>query len=195
MSHEAPVDHPIHPLLRQRWSPYVFDPHKPVEGSDLTALFEAARWAMSSYNAQPWRYIVANREHEPTLWEDIFGVLVEPNQKWAKNAPVLALGIVEHCFEHNGKENRAAVHDLGAASAFLTLEAESRGLSVHQMIGIEPDRARRVFGIEGSLEPLTAVAIGYRGSDPSVVEEKYAERERGERKRKPLGELILRGSV
>ena len=195
MSHAAPVNHPVHSLFRQRWSPYVFDPERPVAREDLQACFEAARWAMSSYNAQPWRYILGVKEQDPALWQRILDVLVEPNQKWAKNAPVLALGIVEHCFEHNGKQNKAAIHDLGAASAFLTLEAESRGLSVHQMIGIEPDRAREAFGIDGTLEPYTGIAIGYLGDDPSVVEEKYAERDRGERKRKPLEEIIIRGAL
>ena len=105
---------------------------------------------------------------------------------------MLALGLVEHQFEHNRKENKAAIHDLGAASACLTVEATARGLSVHQMIGIEPDKARQVFNISGSLEPFTALAIGYVG-DPSHVGEEYAKRDARERQRKPLDELVIHG--
>ncbi len=119
-------------------------------------------------------------------------MLVEGNQPWAKNAPVLALGLVEHNFEHNDKENKAAVHDLGAASANLTFEATVRGLNVHQMIGIEPDKAREVFGISGSLEPFTGIAIGYAG-DPSHVGEEYAKRDASERQRKSVNDIIVHG--
>ncbi len=194
MNRTAPTEHPIHSLLRQRWSPYAFDPDRTVSQSDLQALFEAARWAMSSYNAQPWRYIVGVRERNPEVWEQVHSVLVEGNQPWAKNAPVLALGVVEHHFEHNDKDNKAAVHDLGAASASLTFEATARGLSVHQMIGIEPDKAREVFDLRGSLEPLTGLAIGYVG-DASVVSQDYAERDSNDRERKPLDDLIIRGAL
>lgn len=189
---KSPVEHPIHELLQVRHSPYAFDPERPVSEEDLTALFEAARWTMSSYNAQPWRYIVGVRDRSRTLWEQIHGVLVEGNQPWAAHAPVLALGIVEHRFEHNHELNKAAAHDLGAASAFLTLEATARGLCVHQMAGIEPEKARQVFGVTGSLEPLTGLAIGYAGK-ADLLDQKYAEREQRPRQRKPLADLILAG--
>lgn len=191
---DAPVDHPIHKLLQQRRSPYAFDPDRTVEAGDLAALFEAARWAMSSYNAQPWRYIVGVKERSQQLWEQIHSVLVEGNQPWAANAPVLALGVVEHQFEHNGKPNKAAAHDLGAASAYLTLEATSRGLCVHQMIGIDPGKAREVFAITGSLEPFTALAIGYPGQ-PHHVGEEYAKRDQRPRERKSIREIIITGDV
>ena len=192
MIRTAPTDYPIHELLRSRWSPYAFDPDREVSEGDLQALFEAVRWTMSSYNAQPWRYIVGVRARNPELWQRVFSVLVEGNQPWARNAPVLALALVEHTFEHNGKVNKAAVHDVGAASASLTVEATARGLSVHQMIGIEPDRARKVFNISGTLEPFTGLAIGYAG-DPSVVAEPYRKRDARNRERKAVGEIILEG--
>jgi len=194
MNRAAPTEHPIHDLLRQRFSPYAFDPDRTVSQADLEALFEAARWSMSSYNAQPWRYIVGVRERDREVWQQVHGVLVAGNQPWTKNAPVLALGVVEHNFEHNGKPNKAAVHDLGAASASLTFEATARGLCVHQMIGIEPDKAREVFGLSGSLEPLTGLAIGYLG-DASVVDQEYAERDSNDRQRKPMDELVIRGGL
>ncbi len=192
MNRAAPTDHPISPLLTDRHSPYAFDPARDVSVEDLSALFEAARWSMSSYNAQPWRYIVGVKARNADLWQQIFDVLVEGNQGWAVNAPVLALGIVEHRFEHNGKPNKAAVHDLGAASAMLTVEATARGLCVHQMVGIEPDRAREAFDLQGSLEPFTGLAIGYAG-DSAHISEKLAERDKQPRTRKPLDELFLAG--
>ncbi len=194
MSRTAPTDYPIHNILRERWSPYAFDPKRSVNEADVQALFEAARWTMSSYNAQPWRYIVGVRDRSPEVWDKVFSVLVEGNQAWAKNAPVLALGLVEHRFEHNGKENKAATHDLGAASASLTFEATARGLSVHQMIGIEPEQARKAFGLSESVEPFTAMAIGFAG-DASQVEEVYSQRDARKRERKKLDEIILAGSL
>ncbi len=192
MNRSAPTDVDIHPLLQQRHSPYAFDPQRRVAEEDVRALFEAARWTMSSYNAQPWRYIVGVKARDPDTWQQIHSVLLVGNQPWALNAPVLALGVVEHHFEHNGQSNKAASHDLGAASAYLTLEATARGLVVHQMIGIDPDKARAVFGIDGSLEPLTALAIGYTGT-PEDIPETYAERDTKPRVRKPVSDLILRG--
>ena len=194
LNRNAPTDYPIHKVLTQRWSPSVFDPHRSVSEEDLRSLFEAVRWTMSSYNAQPWRYIVGVRERSRDVWEQIFSVLTEGNRLWAKNAPVLALSLAEHKIEHNGKDNKAALHDLGAASASLTFEASARGLYVHQMIGIEPDKARATFGISGSLEPFTGLAIGYVG-DPSNIDEPYAKRDARERQRKPLDNIIIRGGL
>ena len=191
---DAPVEHAIHQLLAQRRSPYAIDPARSVGQEDLSSLFEAARWAMSSYNAQPWRYIVGVKDRSPDTWEQVFSCLVEGNQPWAKNAPVLALGVLEHNFEHNGKPNKAAAHDLGAASALLTVEATARGLCVHQMIGIEPEKAAEVFGLEGSLEAFTGLAIGYPG-EAQVVPDAYAERDAKPRERKPLSEIILAGTL
>ena len=191
---KAPADYPLNELLANRRSPYAFDPDRDVEAVDLAALFEAARWTMSSYNAQPWRYIVGSKSRSPEVWQQIFDVLVEGNQPWAVNASVLALGVVEHNFEYNGKPNKAAVHDLGASSAMLTVEATARGLCVHQMIGIEPERASETFGLAGSLEPFTALAIGYPGQ-PGHIPAAYAERDEKPRERKPLQDIIVGGSL
>lgn len=191
---KAPADHPINELLAARRSPYAIDPERSVSETDLTSLFEAARWTMSSYNAQPWRYIVGVRDRDPETWEKVYSVLVEGNQPWAKNAPVLVLGVIEHNFEYNGKPNKAATHDLGAASAYLTLEATARDLVVHQMIGIEPEKAREVFGLSEGQEALTGLAIGYPGAAEQIPEA-YAERDAKPRERKPLSELIIGGSL
>ena len=192
MNRSAHTDVAIHSLLEQRHSPYAFDPNREVSAEDTRALFEAARWTMSSYNAQPWRYIIGVKTRDVATWERIHRVLLDGNKPWAANAPVLALGVVEHNFEYNGKPNKAAAHDLGASSAMLTVEATARGLVVHQMIGIDPDQACGEFEITGSLEPLTALAIGYAGS-PDDVDETFAERDRKPRERKSMESLLLGG--
>lgn len=186
------TDHPIHDVLSSRWSPYAFAPDRDVSTEDLTSLFEAARWTMSSYNEQPWRFIVGVRSRDRPTWDQVFNVLLEGNQIWAKNAPVLVLGILVQNFARNGKINTAAAHDLGAAAASLTFEATARGLNVHQMIGIDPEKARTTFALPASFEPLTALAIGYAAA-PEAVDAAIALRDARPRARKPLEEIILRG--
>jgi nitroreductase len=183
-------DQPIHEFLAERWSPYAFA-DRPVSADDLRSLFEAARWAASSYNEQPWSYIVATKE-QPEEFAKVLSCLVEGNQIWAKAAPVLAIGCTSLFFTRNGKPNAAAVHDLGAASASLTFEATARGLHVHQMIGILPDKAREVFQIPEGVQPLTGMAIGYVG-DLSALPEQLGERDRAPRTRKPVGDFVFAG--
>ena len=184
----ANADHPVHDLVSTRWSPYAFDP-RPVSTTDLRSLFEAARWAASSYNEQPWRYVVATRD-DATHYARLLECLAEANRVWAKAAPVLAIGIVSHIFERNGKANRAAVHDLGLASANLTLEATARGIAVHQMIGFDPEKARANFGIPVDFEAWTALAIGYRG-DPAALPENLRDRDAAPRTRRPLDAFVF----
>ncbi len=183
---------PIHTLLTHRRSPYAFDPNRAVDTDDLLALFEAARWAASAFNAQPWRYIVGVKDNEDGLWEKIHGLLVSGNQPWTLHAPVLALGIMQTDFEHNGKPNATALHDLGAASAQLTVEATARGLSVHQMGGVRADDAHAAFALASNLQVVTALAIGYAGSGKDLDPE-IAQRDHRPRERKPLSEILLAG--
>ncbi len=187
---KASTDHPIHELLAERWSPYGFE-DRPVAEADLHSLFEAARWAASSYNEQPWSFFVATRE-EPEEFERLLSCLVEPNQAWAKAAPVLVLCVVNLRFSRNDKDNRAAVHDLGLAAGNLVVEATARGLSVHQMIGILPDKAREVYGIPEHSEAWTAMAIGYK-ADPAALPDSLKERDLAPRGRKPLREFVFAG--
>ena len=187
-------EHSIQSLLQARWSPYAFDSSKTVDAEDLSSLFEAARWAMSAYNDQPWRYIVANRKTDSVLWEKILASLVEGNRSWAQYAPVLALGLVSPEFEKTGKPNATAMHDLGAASAFLTIEATARGLAVHQMSGILPDVILTTFPAAGSLQPVTALAIGYAGAN-GELDEDVAMRDKRDRIRKPLSEILIHSSL
>lgn len=187
MSKIAKTDYPVHELIAKRWSPYGFS-DTPIDAQTIRSLFEAARWAPSSYNEQPWRYIVATRE-QSAAFDKLLSCLVEMNQQWAKHAPVLALGVVKHDLS-NGKPNRAAVHDLGLASAHLTFEATARGLFVHQMIGIDPETARERYAIPDGFEAWTALAIG-RAAVPEELSEKYRERDLVERTRRPLSEFVF----
>jgi nitroreductase len=187
---QASPDHPIHELLGRRWSPYAFA-DRSVADEDLRSIFEGARWAASSYNEQPWRYILATKAN-PQEFERLLSCLVEGNQAWAKAAPVLALGCTSLNFTLNGKPNAAAIHDLGLASASLTFEATSRGLYVHQMIGILPDKARELYRIPAGVQPLTGLAIGY-AADPNTLPEKLRERDMAPRSRKKLSEFVFGG--
>ena len=186
----ATTDHPIHELIAKRWSPYCFD-ERSVTDEDLQSLFEAARWAPSSYNEQPWRYLVAKKENFEEFTR-LLSCLVEGNQVWAKAAAALALGITSLKFSHNGKPNRAAIHDLGLSTGNLVLEATARGLFVHQMIGILPDKVREVYEVPEGYEPMTAIAIGYAGERKDLPQE-LAQRDVARRPRKPLKELVFSG--
>ncbi len=184
----AATDHPVNPLIASRFSPYAFaDRDVPVD--ELRSLFEAARWAPSSYNEQPWSYVIATRA-DTTAYERLLSVLVEPNQAWAKAAPVLALGVARTRFVRNDKPNAAALHDLGAASAHLCFEATARGIAVHQMIGILPDRARELYEIPDHSEALTGLAIGY-AAPPAEAPDPYRQRDEAARERKPLSEFVF----
>jgi nitroreductase len=184
------TNHPIHELLAERWSPYAFQ-DRLVSEADLCSLFEAARWAASSYNEQPWSYIVSTKEI-PELFQQLLSCLVDANQVWAKDAPVLALGIVSHKFTRNQENNRAAIHDLGLATSNLVVEATAREICVHQMIGILPDKARELFEIPEGYEAWTAMAIGYEG-DPMTLPDALKERDLMPRQRKPLEQFVFSG--
>ena len=187
---KAATDFPIQHALADRWSPYGFE-DRPVAEADLCSLFEAARWAASSYNEQPWNYIVATKENAKEF-DQLLSCLVEANQAWAKAAPVLVLGVVSLRFAKNQKDNRAAVHDLGLASGNLVVEATTRGLSVHQMIGILPDKAREVYQIPEHFEAWTAMAIGYN-FDPATMPDVLKERDMAPRQRRPLRDFVFAG--
>jgi nitroreductase len=187
---KAVTDYSVNDLITSRWSPYSFA-DKSVSDEDLQSLFEAARWAPSSFNEQPWSYIVAKKE-DADEFQRLLSCLVEVNQVWAKSASALALGITKLNFTRNDTPNRAAHHDLGLAAANLVLEATDRGLAVHQMAGILPDKARELYSIPGGYEPLTGIAIGYAG-DPANLPEELRVRDGARRPRKPLKEFVFAG--
>lgn len=189
-----PVEKDVFSSIANRWSPYRFDP-RPVESEKLLSCFEAARWASSSFNDQPWSWIVARRE-DSEAFEKMLDVLMEANRPWAKNAGAIALSVIRTSFQYNNQPNRVALHDLGQAAGFLSLQATDFGLQVHQMAGINLSVARQTYGIPDGHEPQTAIAIGYPSESEPITEEEqgWAKREQGARKRLPLSQQLFEGS-
>lgn len=189
MDKPAPVDHPIHALLAARWSPRAFA-SRAVDPAQLQRLFEAARWAPSSYNEQPWAFVAAAADDAPGFAR-VLECLIEFNRSWASSAPVLLIALAHRVLSGSGKENPHAWHDVGAAVAHLTFQATSEGLAVHQMAGILPDRVRELFAIPPDWTPVSAIAIGYPGN-PDLLPEKLRERELAPRIRKPQSQFVIR---
>ena len=190
MKNPAPTEYPVNELIRDRWSPRAFA-DKPIAPADLRSLFEAARWAPSSSNEQPWAFIVATR-HDKEDFTKALQPLVEFNVGWAKHAAVLGFAVAELAFAKNQAANRNAQYDTGAAMALLSVEATSRGLFVHQMAGFDPDTAREVFEIPAGWDAIAAFAIGYPG-DPASLPQPYRDRETAPRARKPIREFVMSG--
>ncbi|MEM9416681.1 MAG: nitroreductase family protein [Planctomycetota bacterium] len=192
MQKSATTQFPVIDAIRERWSPRAFA-DTPVEHEKLGALFEAARWAASAFNEQPWRFIVASRHDDPAEYEKALGCLVEANQAWAKAAPVLVLTAVSTAYKKNGNDNRVALHDLGQAAAHLTLQATALGLATHQMAGVDLDKVRETYVVPDGFEPQTAIAIGYPG-DPDTLEPDWArDAEKAPRERLPFGAFVFTG--
>ncbi|HYM87925.1 MAG TPA: nitroreductase family protein [Nitrospiraceae bacterium] len=187
MEKSADTQHPIHDLLKRRWSPRAFS-DKPVEAEKLRILFEAARWAPSSNNEQPWRFIVANKDNE-TEWSRLLACLVEFNRIWAHRAPVLILSVASLNFEDDYTPNRHAFHDTGMAVENLVLQATALGLSAHQMAGFDVEKARADLKIPSGYEPVAMIAVGYPG-DPAQLSDRLRAREAQPRVRKPLTEFV-----
>lgn len=183
----APEETGVDDLIRRRWSPRAYS-EKEVTAEELKRLFEAARWAASSSNEQPWRFLVGRRGDE--TYQKIFNALVEFNQSWAKTAPVLVLSVAKKSFTAKGTPNRHALHDTGAATANLTLQATADGLHSHSMAGFDPEQARASFGIPSDYEMGAVTAIGYFG-DPAGLPEHLQKMEVSARQRKPLEEIVF----
>ncbi|MFN6583045.1 MAG: nitroreductase family protein [Aulosira sp. ZfuVER01] len=186
----AETQYPVADLLRERWSPLAFS-EQPVETEKLCTVLEAARWAASSFNEQPWSFIIATKDN-PAEFQRLLGCLAEGNQEWAKNAPVLMLSVAKLYFERNGAENRHAFHDVGAAAATLALQAMALGLFIHQMAGFDVAKAKQVYGIAEGYEPVAAIALGYLG-DPQTLSQRLQQRELAIRTRKPLETFVFSG--
>ncbi|BAY50105.1 nitroreductase (plasmid) [Scytonema sp. HK-05] len=183
----AETQYPVHDFIRSRWSPRAFS-DRAVEPEKLLSLLEAARWAPSSYNHQPWSFIVATKD-DATEYNRLLSTLVEFNQGWAKNAPVLILTVAKIRTD-DGKTNRHAFHDLGLALENLILQATSLDLFAHQIGGFNPETAREIYQIPEGYEPATVVTVGYPG-DPQNLPDGLRDRELAPRTRKPLTEFVF----
>lgn len=184
-------DHPVHDLIRRRWSPRAFA-DRPIEPEKLCSLLEAARWAASSYNEQPWSFLVATRD-QTDVFEKMVGCLVEGNVPWASKAPVLLLSVAKLSFHRNDKPNRHALHDVGLAVGNFCLEATAQDLFVHQMAGFHVDKAREAFGIPDECEPVAMIAVGYL-EHPGDSPDGSPPHETPPRSRKPLGDFVYTGT-
>jgi nitroreductase len=182
----------LHDIIQARWSPRAFDPDRPVSHDDLLALLEAAHWAPSCFNDQPWRFVVCNKAADKTGWQRAFSVLAEKNQRWAKNAPVLMLAVAMENFNHNGQSNRWAMYDTGAASLSLCLQATALGMVVHQMGGFDAEQAREVFKLPGDCRPMAMMAVGYQ-AEADVLDDDFKEAELAARSRVALNERFFAG--
>ncbi len=182
--------HPINPLIARRWSPRIFEEGRAVESEKVLSLLEAARWAPSCFNDQPWYYLVFDGSDTEAL-ERARDCLVEGNA-WARKAPLLMLSVARENFAYNQAANRHAQHDTGAASAYLVLQAVELGLVTHQMAGFDSEKARAEFHIPAGFTPMAMIAIGYPYKDDlSELDEKTKARELGERARRALRETAF----
>ncbi|MGA9668094.1 MAG: nitroreductase family protein [Terracidiphilus sp.] len=185
---QAPAVDGVLPILHQRWSPRSFA-NREVSPADLAKVFEAARWAASSHNEQPWRFLVGDRNS--LTYKKIFDSLVPFNQTWAVHAPVLILGVANAKFSRNDSPNRVALYDLGAAASYLTLQAAALGLATHQMAGFDTDSARKALDIPGHYVVGAVIALGYQGEPDALPNEQFVAQEVAARQRKPLSEFVF----
>ena len=186
----AETSQPVHELIRERWSPRAFA-DRPVPRDVLVSLFEAARWAASCNNSQPWRFIVATRD-DPAEYEKLLHCFNDRNQSWAITAPVIMVTCADKNLP-NGNPSNHNWYDTGAAMAQLTFQASAHGLVVHQAQGILPDKVRAEYGVPEDFDVCTGFALGYQG-EPDVLPEDYAKREVLPRDRMPLSEIVFTGA-
>lgn len=192
MRKPADTHHPVLEYIAERWSPYAFA-DRPVEPDKLRSVFEAARWAPSTFNEQPWRFVVGSRDGDPKTYDTLLEIISPFNRGWAKTAPVLGLSLAKRTYTHNGKENSWAAYDTGQAIGLLLVQASALGLHVHQMAGYDPAGARELLRLPDDFAPVAAFALGYVG-DPEerLEEERQREKHRNPvRSRRPLAESVL----
>ncbi len=183
----GPAESGVEELILKRWSPRCFA-DKAVSPGDLTKIFTAAAWAASSSNEQPWRFVVGKKGD--ATYAKILDALVEFNQLWAGSAPVLILSVGKKTFTKNGQPNGWALHDTGAASANMTLQATALGLHTHGMAGFDKDKAQVNLNLPDDFEPGAVWALGYLG-DPDALPEKLQVMEKAPRNRKALHEFVF----
>lgn len=184
----APTDHAIHELLAGRWSSRS-QSGAPITTEEAARLFEAARWAPSCNNEQPWHFLAARRDADPEGFARLLGLLTPGNQAWAKGAAMIVVTVARLHYRATGKPNATAHYDLGAAAAYLVLQAASMGLAARQMRGFDVERARVELGIPEGHDPLSCIAIG-RPGPASALPEELAQKEAAPRARRPQSEFV-----
>ncbi len=179
------LDFDIHPLLQKRWSPLAFSEERMSE-EQLQELFEAARWAASANNEQPWQYVYALRGTDGfnQIWEG----LLPGNQIWANSAAALVVSLYRKNFQRNDQPNPWAMHDVGMANAQLVLQATHRDIYTHMMAGFDRNKLHQTLALDGQAEIMAVMALGYLGEDTDLPE-KYQARERSKRQRLSIHEF------
>ena len=180
----------INELIKKRFSTRAYS-ERPVEKEKLVELFEAAQWASSSMNEQPWRFIVTTKKDEESF-NKLFSALSDGNKIWAGKAPVLILVSAKKTIDRNGKLNRYGFYDTGSAVAFLVLQALEMGLYVHQLGGFNVNEAANALNVPGDYEPVVVLVLGYRG-DVQDLPENLRVRENAVRTRKPFENIVFEG--
>jgi nitroreductase len=191
MEKPAQTEHPVEEIIRRRWSPRAFS-DQIIEPEKLQSLFEAARWAPSSFNEQPWHFVIATKQNQEEF-AALLNCLVEKNQQWARLAPVLMVSVAKLNFEKTGKPNRHAFHDIGLAMGNVCVQATAMGLFVHQMAGFSPEKVRELYHIPDGFDPVAGIAVGYP-AQPDVLPWPFRAQEVGPRKRKPIDSFVFQGS-
>ncbi len=186
MNKRAKTKYEIIEILAQRWSPRAFS-DKAIESEKLKRIFEAARWSPSANNSQPWSFIVGIKDNDNT-YDKIYSTFVEFNQLWTKFAPVLIISCGTTDF--NNRQMYTYSYDVGQSVAYLTVQATSEGLFVHQMSGFDRDKTKELFNLPENVEPISAIAIGYIGN-PDILNEKLKLMEMSERVRKDFDKFIF----
>jgi len=181
-------EHPVDKIFLERHSPRAFSGEE-ISDEELMTLFEAAKWAPSSFNGQPWRFIYAKRNTE--YWDKIFNLMMEGNQSWAKNASVLVVIISRKTFEHNDKPSKTHTFDTGSAWMSLALQASMKGLITHGMEGFDYDKAKEDLKIPDNYQVEAMIAIGKLG-DPKQLPEQLQKME-APNNRKKLSESVFEG--
>lgn len=189
MNKPANTSQNIHPIIKNRWSPRAFD-QRPIKEETLRRIMEAARWAPSSFNEQPWRFVLGIKGDE--TWNKLHEVMVEFNQKWAGNAPVLLLAIGKTTSAKGG-ENAVFQYDVGQSMAYITFQASEEGLVVHQMGGFSKEKARALFHIPENHQPIAMMALGHQDAPESLPED-FQKMEKAARERKPMDQLVFKDS-
>ena len=187
MEKSAHNNYTIHKNIEQRWSPRAFS-EKQVEKEKLNSILEAARWAPSAFNEQPWRFIVGQRGN--STYDSILKTLVDWNQLWAGKAPVLILNIAKKTFTHNNTPNVTFKYDLGQAVGLMILEVVNQGLVSHQMSGFDSVMAADLLKVPDDYQVVSVTAIGYLGNIDDLPED-MAKMESSPRERKDIGSMVF----
>ena len=186
----AQVEHEVHEFIKNRWSPRSFD-DKRIEKETILSLFEAARWAASAYNEQPWRFVYATKDNREN-YNKLLECVNENNRVWIATAPLLILTVIKNDMVRDNKPNRCAMHDLGLATGNIMAEAMSLDLYVHVISGFDSEKACTLFNISSAYSPVTMITVGYLGK-PDALPEKFKAPETSPRTRKKIEEFAFEG--